>query len=153
MSLLSVMNIDLASQTLILNCTVDSNLVDNITFDNSTQNVTFDSRDDIIISFSEFIAFCNQLFIFQQAIFNNYGTDPFATNPFLQLIVNELHDVGMWNLTITAHTDPNVVEYQGTKSSQKLEMLPRAGSKTLTYAEWLKFLIAINHYKNSILGF
>lgn len=143
-----------SDSTIILTCTVSGNSVETITYDNLTNEVTFDARDDIIISFSEFLGFCDQVNIFQTAIlFKNPSINPFEIIPFSQLIINEIHDPGTWNLTVTPHTDPNVVEYQGTKSSEKIEMLPRAGSKTLSFPEWQYFLLALNHYRLSIKSF
>lgn len=153
MVLVSTINIDLGTQTAILTCSSNGNSVDVITYDNSVQEVTFDSRDGIIIDFSEFLSFCDQINIFETAILFNFNSNVFATTPFSQMIANELHDPGMWNLTISAHTDPNVYECQGTKSSQKMDIMPRAGSKTLTFPEWLYFLQALNHYRLSIKGF
>jgi hypothetical protein len=152
MALTSTINIDLGSGTVNLIALVDGNSVELITYDNSTKLVTFDPRDDIIINFSEFLSYCDQINIFQEAIVFNYSPN-IASKPFTQIIANELHDPGMWNLTVSAHTDPNVVEYQGTKSSVKMEMLPRASSKTLTFPEWVYFLDVLNHYKTSIKNF
>lgn len=152
MVLVSNINIDLTAGTAILTSTKDGNSVETLTYDNATKEITFDSRDDIIISFTEFLSFFDQVNIFQTAIVFNYNSI-INSSPFTQLIINELHDPGMWNLTVSPHTDPNLVEYQGTKSSTKLEMLPRAGSKTITYPEWIYFLQALSHYAQSIRNF
>lgn len=154
MALVSNINVDSASGTIAFTSSVLENDVENITYDSSTNEITFDARADIIIDFSEFIALCNQINIFQTAILFIYpGIDVFATHPFSQLIINELHDPGMWSLTVSPHTDPNVMECQGTKSSTKMEMLPRSGSKTLSFPEWQYFLQALNHYRLSIKSF
>lgn len=154
MALVSNIVIDLLGQTAILTATVGGDSVEVITYDNATKQVTFDARAYILISFSEFLSFCDQVNIFQTAILFNYSTiNVFLTTPFTQLIINELHDSGMWNLTVETDAAPNVVEYQGTGSSSKLEMLKRSGSKTLTFPEWLYFLQALNHYRLSIKAF
>lgn len=154
MALVSNIVIDLASGTIILTATVSGVSVETITYTQSNNQVTFDARDDVIIQFSEFLPLCEQITILETAILFNYPSiNVFATTPFTQMQVNELHDVGMWNLTVTSVSNPNIVEYQGTKSSTKLEMLERADNKTLSFPEWLKFLIALNHYKLSIKGF
>lgn len=154
MALVANIVVDLASGTIVLTSTVSGNSVETITYDNSTKEVTFDSRDGIIISFAEFLPFCDQVNIFQTAILFNYPSiNVFSTIPFAQLIINELHDPGQWNLTVTPHTDPNVVEYEGTKSSTKLSMNARPSSKTLSFPEWQYFLQALNHYRLSIKSF
>ncbi len=154
MALVSNIVLDLASSTVVLTATVDSNSVDVITYDNTVNQVTFDARAGIIIDFSEFLAFCDQVNIFQAAILFSFPSiDVFATTPFAQMLTNELHDPGQWNLTVTPHTDPNVVQYEGTQSSSKLNMIERAGSKTLDFPEWLYFLQVLNHYRLSIKGF
>jgi len=154
MALVSNIVVDLASGLINILATVLGSNVENITYDNSTNQITFDARDDIIIDFAEFLPFCDQINIFQTAILFNYPSiNVFATVPFSQLFINELHDPGIWNLIISAHTDPNVVEYQATKSSTKVEMLPRSGSKTLEFPEWQYFLQALNHYRLSIKAF
>lgn len=154
MALFSNIVVDLASGTIVLTSTVSSNPVETITYDKTSNQITFDARDGIIIDFSEFLPFCDQVNIFQTAILFNFpGIDVFSTTPFTQLIINELHDPGQWNLTVTPHTDPNVVEYEGTKSSTKLNMIARVGSKTLSFPEWTYFLQALNHYRLSIKGF
>lgn len=154
MALVSNIVVDLVNKTIILSCSVDSNPVETITYDKATNTVTFDSRDDIIINFSDFLDFCNQVNIYQTSILFNFPSiDVFSTTPFVQIMTNELHDPGQWNLTISAHTDPTLIEYEGTRSSQKLYMLPRAGSKTLEFPEWEYVLTQLNHYKLSIKGF
>jgi len=154
MVLTSTINIDLGAQIAILNANVGVDTVELITYDNSTFQVTFDARPNLIINFTEFLSFCDQVNILQTAILFNYANiNVFATTPFTQLIINELHDPGTWNLTVSAHTDPNIVEYEGTKSSVKIYMLERSGSKTLGFAEWLYFLQALNHYRLSIKAF
>ncbi len=153
MVLVSTINVDLGSESVVLTASVSSDIVDVITYDNTTQQVTFDTRPGIIINFTEFLSFCDQVNIFQTAILFNYSPNIAATTPFTQILVNELHDPGMWNLTITPHTDPNIIEYQGTRSSSKVEMFERSMSKTLDFAEWVYFLVALNHYKLSIKAF
>jgi len=154
MALVSTIVVDLANKTVVLTATVDSASVDVITYDNNANQVTFDQRDGIIISFAEFLDFVAQVNIFQAAILANFsGINPSSANPFTQIMINELHDPGQWNLTVSPHTDPDVVAYEGTKSSLKLNMLVRPSSKTLEFPEWQYFLIALNHYSRSIQQF
>jgi len=156
MVLNSTINVDLGSGTIIFNAISGSDTIELITYDNSVQEVTFDARPDIIIQFDEFLNFIRQINILQTAIlFNFTSVNSFSTVPFIQIIVNEFHDVdlGMWNLTVNAFTGPIVIEYQGTRSSTKLEMLERSSSKTLTFPEWQKVLLALNNYRSSIQAF
>lgn len=154
MALISNIVIDLAGQTAILTATVIGNSVELITYDNSSKLITFDARAGIIIDFSEFLSFCDQMNIFETALLFNFpNINTFATIPFSQMIIDEEHVGGQWDLTVTSGAVPLVVEYEGTRSSTKLNMLERLASKTLEFPEWLYFLQALNHYRLSIKAF
>jgi len=66
MALVTTININLNDQIAILTSTKDGDSVELITYDNSTQQVTFDSRLTINIDFIEFLSFCDQINIFQK---------------------------------------------------------------------------------------
>lgn len=156
MALVSTINIDLASQTDILAATVSGTPVETITYDNSTKQVTFDARASILINFSEFLAFADQVNIFQTSILFNFSTvNASATTPFDKLTSIEYHDIGAgnWNLTVSPLAGDDVVSYEGTASSQKLVMNERFSSVTLSFPEWILFLQSFNHYRLSIKSF
>lgn len=154
MALISNIVIDVAAQTAILTATVNGDSVELLTYDNTIQEVIFDARPDIIIQFSDFLSFCDQINIFETAILFNFPSiNTFTTILFSQMISDEEHVGGQWNLTVTSGADPLVVEYEGTRSSTKLNMLERSGSKSLSFPEWLYFLQALNHYRLSIKSF
>jgi hypothetical protein len=153
MALLYLITVDLLNSTEILNSSVDSSLVENITYDNFGKSITFDARENIIINLVEFIDFVNQVNIFQTSISFNYKPSTSLVFPFSQIIINELNDITNWNLVVAAHTDPNIVDYEYTKSSSKMNMNPRASNKTISFSEWLYFLTSLNHYVNSLKQF
>jgi hypothetical protein len=153
MALQSNILIDLAAGTIILNAQVGSDIVDIVTYDNATKRITFSDRAEVLTSFSEFVSFCEQMNIFQTAILFNYSPNVAATTPFLQILADEHHTPGQWNMTVSSDTDPNVAQYEGTHSSSKLLMIARVGDKTIDFPEWLFFLQVLNHYKLSIKNF
>lgn len=55
--------------------------------------------------------------------------------------------------TVSGETDPDIVAYEGTKSSLKMDIAERSGNKTIDFPKWLYFLQALNHYRLSIRAF
>lgn len=154
MALVSNIVISLVNQTVNLRATVDDNLVEDITYDKTTNQITFAERGEFVINFDEFLPFCDQVNIFQTAILFNFPSiDVFSVIPFSQLVINELHDGDTWDLTVSNQNDPNIVEYICTKSTTQTDMLKRSPSKTIEFPEWTYFLQALNHYRLSIKNF
>lgn len=156
MVLLNTIVIDLSARTAVLNSTQSGNVVETVTYNANTNDVTFDARPYILLNFTEFLTFCDQMIILQTAVLFNYAPNITLTKPFGQVIVNELHNLvsNQWNLTVSNFTSPPyVMQYEGTRSSLKLEMEDRASTVTLTFPEWTVFLAALLHYRLSIQAF
>lgn len=156
MVLVSTILIDLGSQTATLNGLVGVDIVENITYDNVTHSVTFDARASILINFAEFLAFADQVNIFQTAIIFNFSTANIAaTTPFDKITSMEYHDIGAgnWDLTVSPLAGDDVVSYEATKSSLKFVMNARSSAVTLSFAEWVLFLQSFNHYRLSVKAF
>jgi hypothetical protein len=156
MVLVSLIQVDTGSQTVTLTATVGGDSVETITFDNTTQQVTFAARSGILINFSEFLSFSDQVNIFETAILFNFSTiNSAATKPFDKIVSNEFHDIGAgnWNLTVSPLSGDDVVSYEATKSSLKLYMNTRSSDVTLSFPEWILFLQSFNHYRLSVKAF
>lgn len=156
MVLLSQIVVDTGAQTVVLSATVGGDSVETITFDNTTQELIFSSRPSLIINFSEFLSFSDQVNIFETAILFNFSTiNAAATKPFNKNVSTEYHnlDAGNWNFTVSTLSGDEIVSYEGTKSSLKLLMNTRSSDITLTFSEWILFLQEFNHYRLSIKAF
>lgn len=156
MVLVSNIAVDTGLQTVVLTSTVGVDTVEIITFDNTTQQVTLSARASILINFSEFLSFADQVNIFETAILFNFSTiNIAATKPFDKLISNEFHDIGSgdWNLTVSPLSGDDVVSYEATKSTLKFLMNTRSSDVTLSFPEWILFLQSFNHYKLSVKAF
>lgn len=154
MALTSNIVLDSALSTIVLSASTGDGSVETITYDGTVNQITIDTRDSIIIDFTEFLSFCDQVNIFQTAILFRFSSvSILATQPFRQAIANELKTNGNWNFTFSGPTDPDICQYEGTKSSSKLLMNARGMAKTLEFPEWVYFVQALNYYKLSIKGF
>lgn len=155
MALVSNIQVDLAARTAILTSTVNNNSVELISYVDSNLQITFNSRADINISFSEFIDFVNQVNILQTAILFNFSPNVFASIPFGSCNNTENHDsvLNKWNLVCIYGASPRVCNYSYDKATTTLTMANRASSKILEFPEWLYFLNQLNHYKTSVKQF
>lgn len=155
MALTTSIIINLAAGTAVMTCTVNDVPVETLTYVNSTQSVDFYKRDPVTISGFDFIAFGNQVNIFQTAIIFNFSPGVASTIPFAQMIVNELHDVGAgtWALLISPYSGSDVCNYTANLSGSSIDMGNRNPSTTLDFPEWIVFLSGLNHYRLSVRNF
>lgn len=155
MVLTTSITISLGTGTAVLQCSTQDGPVETLTYNNNTQTVEFYKRDPITLSGSSFISFGNQINIFQTAIIFNFAPSQFSTIPFVQMIVNELNDVGAgtWALLISPYDGSDVCNYTANLAESNVYMDNRNPSKTLEFPEWIVFLNGLNHYRLSIRNF
>lgn len=155
MALINVITVDLGSKTIVLNCTSAGNLVENITYNQSINQITFATRNDIVISGNDFIILTNQINIFQTAILFNFSPNINAYIPFNSCDNSENHDSvnNLWGLACIYGVSPRAINYSAIGSNKTVDLLSRANSKNIEFPEWLYLLQALNHYRTSVINF
>lgn len=155
MALVNVITIDLVAKTAVLTSTSAGNGVETITYTNSTNQITFSTRADIVISGADFINLIDQINIFQTAILFNFAPNAFATIPFGSCDNSEVHDIvnNNWNLACIYGASPRAINYSGLGASKTVDLLARASPKIIDFPEWIYCLYALNHYRISIRNF
>lgn len=138
-----------------MSVTQSGNTVENINYTHANNQVTFGLRPDISITFTEFLDFAAQIIIFETAIIFNFNPNVFLTSPFYSANNTESHDsiLNKWNLVCIYGATPRVCNYSADKASFLILLANRSGPKTLEFAEWLYWLIILDHYSKSIKGF
>lgn len=155
MVLVITITVDLAAKTVILNSTSSGNLVENITYSQALNQVTFATRPDILISISDYMSLINQINIFQTAILFNFIPSVIATTPFGSCENLENHDsiANTWGLACIYGASPRVINYSCSGSTKLVDLIALGSSKTIEFPEWLYLLPALNHYKFSLTNF
>lgn len=150
MVLLSTVVIDLGAGTAILNCQSDGSLCENITYDNSLQTITFFERGELFIPSLDYIQLSEQFKILETAIQFNFFPNPFATQPWNQVVTDNTLDIGsgQWNLTMSSMVlDPLIIEYSGILSLNQVQLHKRGNSKTIDFPEWIACLERLKAYQ------
>jgi len=152
MALVSLITIDLVTQTVTLTTTVSGNSVETIIYNDLNKQINFALRPLINISIKDFLDYIAQVNIFQQAIFFNFNPSIAETLPFGSCSNVENHDVGLneWNLLCVYGALPRVCNYSCNIGSQTVNLANRVNAKTIEFPEWIYFLQALNHYRASI---
>lgn len=155
MALVNTITVDLAAKTVVLNSTSGGNLVENITYSQSVNQITFLTRPDIVISGIDFLNLTNQINIFQTAILFNFSPNINATIPFNSCDNSENHDSvnNLWGLACIYGASPRPINYSAIGSNNTVDLIARGSSKTIEFPEWLNLLNGLNHYRVSIRNF
>lgn len=155
MALVNTITIDLVAGSAVLNSTSSGSLVENISYSNVLNQITFASRSDIVISGVDFMTLINQINILQTAILFNFSPNVSATVPYGSLNVKESHDIinGKWTLACTYGASPSAVNYSADLATITLDLQTRSGSKTLDFPEWIQLLSLLIQYRLSVRNF
>lgn len=155
MALVTTIDIDLGSGTATLTCISDGNTAEVVTYNNTSQTITFAERGELTISGVDFMSLEDQFKIFETAIVFNYSPNQFTTNPFNQVLVNENQDTGTqtWNLTVFSVSDPNAIEYTANLNTLDILLHKRSPEKIIVFSEWIKTLLALSHYRLSVRNY
>jgi hypothetical protein len=150
MTLVSTVVIDLGAGTAILNCQSDGSLCENIAYDNSLQQITFQERGELFIPPVDYIQLSEQFKILETAIQFNFSPNQYATQPWNQLVLNNTLDsqAGQWNITMSSvDLDPLIIEYSGILSLNQVQLHKRGNPKTIMFPEWIAVLSRLKAYQ------
>ena len=154
MGLTTTIVIDKVLETSVLNVLQGVNTVERITYDNTSKNITVDDRSAITISMDEFLDFISQINIFETSILTNFNSNPFLTTPFGSCNCTENRDIGAatWGLVCIFGGIPRLCNYLCNITLKTIDLANRAGPKTISFVEWVYFILHINHYNKSLRG-
>jgi hypothetical protein len=155
MALVNTLTVDLTANSVVLNAMVATNLVDQLTYSQSANTVTFAIRPAITISGNDFITLIEQFKLFQAAILTNFNPPQFATIPFTGVVTNETYVsfINQWELQINVGGSGNFVSNSATFSTFMVSLNNRTVSQTLNFSEWMLVLPAFIHYQTSVFNF
>ena len=149
MALVTSLIVDLVAETIILTCTVFGTIVEEITFENSNNQMSFKERGEVFVSGIDFMELVEQIKIFEVAILFNFSINNSQTLPYNQVITDNTLDsqASQWNLTISSVEEPWIVEYSAILSSIEVMLHKRGSEKVIEFSEWLVVLKTLKNYQ------
>jgi hypothetical protein len=155
MSLVNTNVVDLAGGTVTFDSLSGVTAVENITYDQSSNNIVFSIIPGISLSGTDFITLLNQITIFQTAIVYNFSPGSAFITPFTSFVSNEhyISFTNAWSLTCNESSGPSIISYYGTQSNSQIDISERANPITIPFSEWVVLLASLNHYRQSITAF
>lgn len=155
MSLVNLITVDLSANTCTLNCTASATLVDNLSYTQSSNTVTFGITPGISLTGQDFVTFVEQMKIFQTAILTNFQPPQFLTQPFTEVKIDEhyISFINSWSMVINIGGASAFVSDICDHATGHVALNARAAPQILNFSEWVMVLAEFSHYEVSIRNF
>jgi tricorn protease-like protein len=155
MSLVNIVTVDLSGNTIRLVSHSGATLVEQITYSQSTKQITFAITPRISLNLVDFNNLINQIVIFQTAIVYNFSPGSSFVTPFNSFVSKEnyIPISNSWTLQCNEMAAPIIVSYTGSHSLLNIALAARASAIQIPFSEWVMLLASQKHYESSINTF
>jgi hypothetical protein len=155
MAITNTLTVDLTANTITLNSSLGSSIIDILVYSKATNIITFQSRPSIVLSSIQYFSLLSDFTIFESAIINNFNPSTSQTVPFTSITRTEKFDNihNKWTLNIHVHNAPSFIINIADYSSSTVSLNNRPASQSLYFYEWQLVLSALISYQNSLHNF